>query len=423
MQVLMTVLNGAEQNRVLHFPAGSCLTVGRGSDADRIVCREDKFVSALHVVVDTTESCRLIALASTNHPHVNGVEIRQAFLNHGDVIEMGYTRLLVSIEADEPMCMTCDISLRRSDGDHSIVDPDVCWLYACPKHVPRDSEYMNEEFRGYQICRRLGEGGMGTVFLAYEPRRYRLLALKHIKQLQGDQQMRRFLHEMIELRSLRHPNIVRFVDSDFDAHNRPFLVTELTPDGDLYNWVMRNGPMDKDTALDLASGILDGFECVHAQGDVHRDMKPQNVLLKRSSIGNTRRFIPKVADFGLVKSLLRASGSRVTEPLEIGGSLKFMAPEQATRFSDLDSRADIYAIGATLYFALTGEAMIDIPKDTDDSTQLQLVAEGPRIPIRKRRPDICSAVEAVIERACAVDPARRFQSVKEFRAQVHEARN
>jgi serine/threonine-protein kinase len=234
--------------------------------------------------------------------------------------------------------------------------------------------------------------------------------------------VRRFLQEMLELRTLRHPNIIRFVGSDLDEFNVPFLVTEYAPDGDLMDLVQERGRLEQDLAIDIVLGVLDGLKYMHTQSDIHRDIKPQNILLRRVTLGCEDRYVPKIADFGLVKNVFRAGGGDITGLGEAMGSFEFMPPEQPSEFRTLQPSADIYATGATLYFALTGSYVIEIPPEADDQGKLGCVARAERIPIRRRLPSISSALAGVIDKACSADPLQRFQSAEEFRARLVEAR-
>jgi len=232
---------------------------------------------------------------------------------------------------------------------------------------------------------------------------------------------------MLALKELRHTNIIRFVDWGTDAEGFPFLVTEYAPGGNLAElaskWNFRLPPR---LARDLLVAVLDGLRFVH-NGDlasgrkplVHRDIKPQNILLRMTGDNPTSlQYAPKIADFGLVKIM---HGVPITRPNDASGTIGYVAPEQVVNMRGVDARADIYSIGATLYTLLCGSLPLDLPGDDNQTEQLRCVLHEDRVPIGRRAPDLPVRLAAAVDQACQRDVALRYRSAEEFQQALNEA--
>ena len=208
----------------------------------------------------------------------------------------------------------------------------------------------------YRIVRKLGQGGMGSVYLAThtlmdEPRALKFLA----SEFSSDKAFTgRFLREVRTLRQVRHRNVVDCGDLEPAEDDSLFFPMEFVDGPDLRLLLHESqGPLDVRLALELARGIAEGLGAAHALGLVHRDIKPENILLARVGEG----YIPKIADFGIVATKessvthTRTGGSLLTPP--------YAAPEQwrGTRAADLDGRTDLYALGGVLFEMLTGQTV------------------------------------------------------------------
>jgi hypothetical protein len=199
----------------------------------------------------------------------------------------------------------------------------------------------------YQIKEKIGQGGLGEVYVALDTQLQREVALKRVRAAEGlpsDDVLR----EAQVLSALQHPNILTVFDVGQDATG-PFVITELLR-GETLEQVIARGPMRYDEFRLLATQTLEGLVAAQAMNLLHRDLKPGNLMLVRHASG---AFQVKILDFGLAKFSRQAS--RQTEDQESGimGSIFFMAPEQFERHP-LDGRTDLYALGCILYFSLTG---------------------------------------------------------------------
>ena len=416
-------------------------------------------------------------------------------LKTGDVIELGYTQLRVAITArvapQTRTCRTCGQSFELLAGTS---EPDECQrcedkrkapptpvparltvrcqecgfdlseqansdgqaaalhdvvTYLCARCLSRKKESANGSVGPYHVLRPLGEGGMGTVYSVYQPATARLLALKRMKDLKEKMLVKRFDREVRFARDLIHPNIVRCVDIGIDTQGAPFLATEYVPGGDLESVMQSKGRLPAENAVALVCRVLDGLEYLHARQVIHRDIKPQNILLKnRPGKSSGEPDTPKISDLGLAVSYARAGGTRLTSRGTGLGTPMYMPPEQVRDAFSVRETADLYAVGVTLYYLLTGRYTFEFPTEEDVRAlqkqkpdlwrkpqealrvlmQLHRIAHPFNIilseepmPIRKRDPSIGSKLASVVDKAVRKNAGERFQSATEFRAALERA--
>jgi len=262
----------------------------------------------------------------------------------------------------------------------------------------------------YDILDKLGAGGMGTVFKARHRRMKRVVALKTLSAAAGKDAafVHRFQREIETVARLVHPNVVTAYDAD-EAEIGHYLVTEFVSGRDLTEHVRKHHPLPVREAVDCVVQAARGLACAHAFGIVHRDIKPANLL--RDEAG-----VVKVTDLGLARlSALDdaddAAGS-TTALTTVGGVLgtaDYMAPEQAVDSAATDRRADVYSLGATLHFLLTGSPPF-VGKNV--MSVLFKHREGPVPSLRAARPDVPAALDAVFRRMMAKAAADRFPTME-----------
>jgi serine/threonine-protein kinase len=254
----------------------------------------------------------------------------------------------------------------------------------------------------YRVLDRVGTGGMSQVFLAEHATLRQRVAVKVLNApVAGDPLVReRFIREARVAASLAHPNIVRVLDVDPDAP-APFLVMEYIDGTSLQAAVARHGTFDAGAVAYCGRQIALGLQQTSDAGLVHRDIKPANVLVDR-------RGVVKILDLGVVRVVESADAltRRVGEKLLLG-TADYVAPEQAADCSAVDSRADVYALGGTLYFLLAGHP--PFPEGSAIEKVARKQAADPT-PLRQLRPDVPAKLAAVIHRMLARDPAERFAS-------------
>ncbi|MGC8839767.1 MAG: protein kinase domain-containing protein, partial [Anaerolineae bacterium] len=254
----------------------------------------------------------------------------------------------------------------------------------------------------YSILEVIGRGGVATVYLGWDVLARRKVAIKILKEeyTEHPEFPERFRREAEAVLHLDDPHIVGFLDYGVDE-GRHFLVMEHIEGKTLAQVIQERGPLPIEEALDIACQVCDALEVAHRKGIIHRDIKPQNLML-------TPDGMVKVMDFGLARV---ATGVTLTQTGVFMGTPRYVSPE-VVKGERVDHRGDLYSLGIVLYEMLTG----DIPFATD-STWALLQAHVQEIPppVRKARPEVPEWLDRVLARALAKEPAERFQSAAEFR--------
>jgi tRNA A-37 threonylcarbamoyl transferase component Bud32/Tol biopolymer transport system component len=255
----------------------------------------------------------------------------------------------------------------------------------------------------YRIERELGQGGMATVYLAYDLKHDRKVALKVLKpELAAVLGADRFVVEIKTTAALQHPHILPLFDSGtaggFLYYVMPFVEGETLRDK-----LNRETQLSIDEAVRITREVADALDYAHRHGVIHRDIKPENILLQDGR--------PVVADFGIALAVSAAAGGRMTETGLSLGTPHYMSPEQATAEKDLTNRSDIYSLGSVLYEMLTGD-----PPHVGASAQqiiMKIVTEE-AAPVTKLRRSVPPNVSAAVAKSLEKIPADRFESAKAF---------
>jgi eukaryotic-like serine/threonine-protein kinase len=260
-----------------------------------------------------------------------------------------------------------------------------------------------DRFELEELC---GTGGMSSVFRAHDVQLDRPVAIKilHTRYVDDAEYVERFRREARAVAQLSHPNIVTVIDRGEDG-GRQYIVFEYVEGENLKELISRTGRLPVRRAVELALAVADGLAFAHARGLVHRDVKPQNVLLNDN--GDV-----KVTDFGIARSLDVEHG--VTQTGTVMGTGEYLAPEQASG-DPVSPATDVYSLGVVLRELLAG----DVPFEGENfvAVALQHVNE-PAPSLRDRRRDIPPRLAAAVERALEKDPALRFASMDEFAAEL-----
>jgi serine/threonine protein kinase len=362
------------------------------------------------------------AFAPVRAPAVTGPQLQGTTVGHAPPPDV-----IAAIEAGEQVaeaepakvpltrrCTTCD---ERYPGDFLVCPRDATPL------TDETGEHQVDPLLGkllgetYQIVRVVGEGGMGRVYearhLRLKQRRYAVKTL-HAELARNVEMAARFMREAESVSGLDHPNVVDVFDVHHLPDGTPYLVGEFLEGEELADYVEKRGKLEPFLAANVARQVCAALGAAHANGIVHRDMKPENIFVLKSSIdtlatGESKNLSVKVLDFGISKSGGKER-THLTKTGVIMGTPSYMSPEQA-RGKQVDHRADVYSVGACLYYMITAVR----PFDSDDptSTISMVLTQDPQRPreIDERIPE---GLELIVQRAMAKDPRERYQTMAEL---------
>jgi eukaryotic-like serine/threonine-protein kinase len=257
----------------------------------------------------------------------------------------------------------------------------------------------------YAIERELGRGGMASVYQAHAPGRAEPVAIKVMNPNVADAlDSKRFIREMGIAAALDHPLIVPLIDSG-RAGGVLYYVMPCVSGESLYERLQRERRLPVPEALAIARDVATALGYAHERGVLHRDVKPENILLARGRA--------LIADFGLARAIGAADYTKLTATGVIVGTVYYMSPEQLREEPDLDQRTDIYSLGCILYEMLSGEPPFTGRSLTDVANR---ILRGPIPAVRRLRPEVPGAVDEAIGRALAKARADRFRAMSEMLA-------
>jgi eukaryotic-like serine/threonine-protein kinase len=254
----------------------------------------------------------------------------------------------------------------------------------------------------YRVEKLLGQGGMGAVYKAYDLDLNRTVALKLVRPelMVHPEAMQRFKQELLLASKISHKNILRIHDLG-DAAGTKFISMAFVDGSDLYHVLQSQGKLSIERTLHIAQQLCAALEAAHGEGVVHRDMKPQNIMLDKDDH-------VYVSDFGLAKSIESEGGMTMTG--ELLGTPRYMAPEQI-ECKPVDGRTDLYAVGLIIYEMLTG----DVPFQAESTFQLMYKRANEAPPEPKLvNPEIPDWLNQVVMHCLERDPARRYKSAREI---------
>ena len=263
---------------------------------------------------------------------------------------------------------------------------------------------------GFDVLERIGQGGMGAVFRARQVSMDRIVALKVLppRLAQNEAFVQRFFREARSAARLNHPNIVQGIDVGHAAGHYYFAMEFV--DGVTVKQMLRQaGRIEEKKALNIIGAVAKALEHAHTHGIIHRDVKPENIMV-------TRQGVVKLADLGLARS------SEKPDTLTIEGTALgtpyYMAPEQVRGEIDTDTRADIYALGATLFHMVTGDFAYDGP---NASAIMARHLSDPLPSAKEKSPAVSRATDELIQRMMAKDRQQRPQNPAELLAEIRDA--
>ncbi len=446
MKVTLTIDTGPRAGERLVFGETNTVIIGRGAEAHVKLPDDDHIVSRKHMLLRMDpQDCVLVDLGSTNGTYFNGQRVSgETKLKEGDQIRVGVTAFTITdIESNDAgaggadfqtgeiwLCRKCRGMAENANVDGRAADIGGAASYLC-SGCAKDLKTELDGLRvgPYRLLRLLGQGTMGVVYEALDEQTGRFLALKQM--LPGaaatEKVAKLFQREMAVLQDLRHRNIVRLIDHGADD-GRYYFVSEYLDQGDAGSLLKsRRSAASVAESSSVIGQVLDGLQYAHDRSYVHRDIKPQNMLL--SATGG--QLTAKIADFGLAKNFAAAGASFMTRHGESAGTLLYMAPEQITNFRYVKPTADLYSTGISFYYLLTGKLPFHFPSPLDrvlgglfgkkHKTELAIVLEDEPIPLLDQAPSIPEKLAAVVDRSVRKKEQARYQSAGEMKQAIEEA--
>jgi len=493
MKVELEVIEGPYKGKVFTFTEADCFLVGRDGEGCQAHFRldrgKDMYVSRNHLLVEIkppnvyirdNSSKNGTYLKRTNIQNFERITYAQVF--DGDEIKIGKTVFKVKIypmeekrayycircgrEIDETaddlalcsecrrkqerpeipltekfFCSSCgtDITSMANEDGKAVELKDVVF-YLCKKCAEKEKGKLPygtpKNIDHYLILKELGRGGMGVVYKAWDERTGRVVALKMIlpQHLSDEKCAKRFMREMKISSLALHPNLVRYINGKASG-TKVYFTMEFVKDGSLWDMFERNNysPLPVKFVCEIMLQALEGLDYLHShpQKFIHRDLKPQNILLKKEN----GKFIAKIADFGLAKSAITAGISDITKPREVAGTLFFMSPQQFRNFKYPEPHFDTYSMGVTLYLLISGDYPFDIPKQIDITNLVQAILKGKPIdpiqiildqkqkpvPVREKNPSIPEKLARVIDKSVQKNAEERFQNARGFKEALIKA--
>ncbi len=443
-KLTLTIAAGPMAGKTFVFDEHDTLLCGRMPNC-QVYLPDDKRVSRHHCLLEINPpDARLRDLGSLHGTYINKQkyggrerhetpeegamrEYPQVDLRDGDEITVGKTVFRVRVEAEMEVvpsaavyCQRCGNALSAESGSahqqasvcqpcrqqHVAVEQDpLALLVAALAHKPQPSAHIAD----YDVGTLLGAGGMGAVYLARQKQTGEQVAVKVMlsKVRVNDHARMQFLREIETTRALRHRHIVQFL-GDGVAGSVFYVLLEYCAGGSVADLMkQRGGRLSLAEARPMLLQALEGLAYVHEQGFVHRDLKPQNILLS----GSAGQWITKISDLGLAKSFERAGLSGMTATGGFAGSFPFMPYEQVINFKRVQPVSDVWAMGATCYNILTGAYPRLHPRGQDP---LIAILQGEIVPLRQRDPHMPASVAEVIDRSLANKESERYQHAGEM---------
>ena len=270
-------------------------------------------------------------------------------------------------------------------------------------------DYINQTIGKYTITRKIGEGGMASVYEGIHEKLGTKVAIKILSPIlaRNPQLRQRFENEANFMASLSHPHITRVLDVE-EQDDTLAIIMELLEGEDLDVRVKRTGPLSTTEVKMIFTQVLNAFDYAHSKGIVHRDIKPANIFIDKNNQ-------VKILDFGIAK--LFGTGNEMTQTGTQMGTPVYMSPEQVKGEKSIDHRSDIYALGVTLYFTLTGKAPYESAEESSYEIFTKIINEP--IPSLENNP----IFDAIIQKAASKDRNTRYQSVEEMRKELEASGN
>lgn len=457
-KVTIDVSNTQGRKRIFSYEEHDTFMVGRMSDC-HLCIEDDNYLSRHHFIMEVNPpNVRLQDLGSLNGTYVNNKKVggrdvnetpeqalaRYKFpwvdLKNGDVITTGDTRFNIMIQSPDLVtspvrCQKCgrDVSNEIGAARGGTYICEICQKTANASPFDLLQQFLEEnrhirqsdgsftinlikrgftlekpvEFSDFDIVRVLGAGVFGASYLINHRSTGKQAVLKLMlpKTAASVERQERFLAETMEARNIKHHNMVDFIESGY-RNGIFYFVMEYCNVGNLET-LRRGGKVQANFLILSMLQTLEALTFAHNEGHIHRDLKPQNILLSTSG----KNLVTKVSDFGLSKSFIMNGLSGMTVTGSSMGSYPYIPREQVIDFKYARPETDIWALGATMYNLLTGEFPRNFSHGKDP---LDVILNGDIIPIRQRDASIPAEIAEIIDHAVKNDPADRYQHAGEM---------
>lgn len=448
MSLRLEVLEGPMLGSVFEFRQPDSYTVGRAADC-QLSLSKDPYVSRHHFVLDAQPpACSIKDLGSRNGVVVNDVryfaeppegvpEVERApgelSLKHGDCIQVGHTVIRVVVMADAP-CRRCGVEFSPHDQETGVWTGEEFTCSKCAveheaqggssreesidldigpeKTVPTGGRDQLPNIPGFRVQGCVGKGFYTQIYLARDLSNGRKVALR--MQPAGDSEvvdsrLRELFRDTEFSTRLKHRNVAQWQKTDASGRLGIYYLP-YWPLGTLKDLVsQQGGKLGEEDAAAFVLQALDGLAYLHDERILHRSLRPSNLLVSRHEMG----FVIRITGFGLAKDLGGSEDVKPPEDRVKTSTFPFLPREQVQSFADVGPAADVFAMGATLYYLITRSAPYSLEGAPDP---LQVILEGQTVPVRKRDPGVSVELAAVIDRAVHANPDERFASAAEFRS-------
>ncbi len=415
-KVQIKISKGKDAGKVFAFTEHDTFVFGRMDDCHACI-PDDTQVSRHHFILEVNPPAACLRdLGSLNGTWINGKEFGarkkgetpeqgakrrypEVTLKHGDRIKVGLTELEVSIEQPkEAPQHHVDPQL----GDISLLSPEQ--LAKLIFGSPGQAAKPKLQIPGCKIEEEVGRGGFGAVYRARRTDGSVVAVKVMLSRVDADDEaIAKFKREVAITAKLVHPKIVRVLESGASGAVFYFIM-EFCDGGSVWDLMLKNkGRLSLAQAKPIILGALEALAFAHDKGFVHRDLKPQNILLSRGEV--------RLSDFGLAKSFQQAGLSGMSMTGGYAGTPVFMPREQITNFKYVKPVSDVWSMGATIYNILTGAFPYPFTKERDP---IDVILNEDVVPIRTRDKALPTSLAAVIDKALAKKAKERYQTAGEF---------
>jgi len=421
MKAELVIFEKGRSVRVVPRERGGRITLGRSPQSS--VALVDPHISRHHCVIEEKGGIYVITdPGSINGTWVNGQRIKTATLSSGDKVRLGNTKIdFIAPEGEndgssvppkvsdfsDKFCFTCDRPLVVADIEESNFFEHEGKVI-CAECLEKD-HLLGKDLGGCVLLRQFARGGTARLYEAVQKSLKRAVVVKVLSERHADRKktVKRFLREARIGARLQHPNLVQIIDvGSLEEEGIHYIVMEYVQGKTMRQLIREQGHIPEKEALRLVLPVLEALDYLHARGVVHRDVKPANIIINNEGT-------VKLSDLGLSKSARTSAG--LTSTGERFGTYQYMPPEQFHSAGDVDSRADIYSLGVTLYFMLSGE------KPFRGATSVDLteaIISGQFVPMVEAAPFVSENVAAVVEKMLSREPDDRYQDCGRILAEL-----